>query len=823
MTRASTLRQLTLGLCFGVVASGCSGGGSGGSGATGGSSATGGSTGGASATGGSKGTATGGVTASGGAIGSGGVDSTGGVTGSGGVIGSGGGGVTPPGTGGLGATGGSPGSGGSGGSPAQADRVRTIIPFDAGWLFHYGDATGASATTFADSGWRTVNVPHDWSIEGPNPPANPFAQTAATTGRGAYVPSGIAWYRKHFTLPQALSGQRVAIELDGVMANSDVYINGVHLGHHPYGYVSFRYDMTADVQFGSADNVVAVKTDTTTQPAERFFAGAGIYRHVRLLATDAVHVAQYGTFVTTPAPTAASATVHVQTTVQNDGSASQSVTVQGIVSDPSGAALAPVTTAAQAVAAGASVSFTFDVPVQSPKLWDLTTPNMYQLVTHVQVGGVTVDDDVTPFGIRSLTFATGMQLNGKAIKFQGVANHQDFHGLGMAAPQRAMQRRLAQLKALGVNAIRTAHDPPSPDFLDLTDRMGFLVLDEFADVWTAHKYTDVGDYAAYFNQAASTPTGMPPVPTVTGVSNASATWWQVDLTGWIMRDRNHPSVALYSLGNEIHDSISTRTPILTKMVAMSHALDPSRNDTQALLDPGTAGDVGGATNTLLDVWGDNYNVANCLTAMTSAPTKSGLLTEMGTETSTWATVKANAGLTGEFMWTGVDYLGEADGEWPTVGSGSGLMDELGNVRAIGYSWQTTWGVPKTTPPPTGTTASKLVVSADHTALVTDLNDIVFVKATVADASGAVVTSSSAPITFALTGPGTIVAVDSGSMTQATFRGNSRNAYQGVAFALVQATGAGAITVTASASGLTGGSASVQASSGTFVPCSGSCD
>jgi beta-galactosidase len=434
-----------------------------------------------------------------------------------------------------------------------------------------------------------------------------------------------------------------------------------------------------------------------------------------------------------------------------------------------------------------------------------------------------VDDDVTPFGIRSLTFATGMQLNGKAVKFQGVANHQDFHGLGMAAPQRAMQRRLAQLKALGVNAIRTAHDPPSPEFLDLTDRMGFLVLDEFVDVWTAHKYTDVGDYAAYFNKTATAPTGMPPLPNVTGVSNTGATWWQVDLTGWIMRDRNHPSVALYSLGNEIHDSLATRTPILTKMVAMSHALDPSRGDTQALLDPGTAGDVGGATNTLLDVWGDNYNVANCLTAMTSAPTKSGLLTEMGTETSTWATVKANAGLTGEFMWTGVDYLGEADGEWPTVGSGSGIMDELGTVRSIGYSWQTTWGAPKTSAPATGTTASTLVVSADHTALLTDLNDIVFVKAVVADSSGAVVTSSSAPITFALTGPGTIVAVDSGSMTQETFRGTVRNAYQGVAFALVQATGAGAINVTASASGLTGGSASIQASSGVFVPCSGSCD
>lgn len=353
--------------------------------------------------------------------------------------------------------------------------------------------------------------------------------------------------------------------------------------------------------------------------------------------------------------------------------------------------------------------------------------------------------------------------------------------------------------------------------------MGFLVLDEFADVWTAHKYTDVGDYAAYFNQTASTPTGLPTVPTVPGVTNAGATWWQVDLTGFLMRDRNHPSVALYSLGNEIHDSINTRTPILTKMVAMSHAIDPTRSDTQALLDPGTAGDVGGATNTLLDVWGDNYNVANCLTAMANAPTKSGLLTEMGTETSTWATVTANAGLTGEFIWTGVDYLGEADGEWPTVGSGAGIMDELGGVKSIGYSWQTVWGAPKTTPPATGTAAAKLVVTADHATVLTDLNDIAFVKATVSDSSGKLVTGSAAPITFAITGPGVIVAVDSASMTQATFRGNVRNAYQGIAYALVQATGSGTITVSASATGLTGGSASLQGSAGTFVPCSGTCD
>ena len=805
-------------LCLFASLYGCSGGGANGGG-TGGSVGGGGTGGATGATGGTIG-ATGGTVGTGGATGmtggtSGAAGAGGTTAGTGGGAGGKGGGTAGAG----GATGGTPGSTGGTGGATVSGRLRAIVPFDAGWLFFQGNATGADQSGFADSSWRTVNVPHDWAIEGP------FSQTAATSGRGGYVPSGIGWYRKHFTLPQNLSGRRVFVELDGVMGNSDVYVNGTHYGHHPYGWVSFRYDITASVTFGTSDNVISVKTDTTTQPAERYYAGAGIYRHVRIVAADPVHVDQWATFVTTPTPTTAAATVHVTTTVVNSGTSSQSVTVQGIVSDPSGAALAPVATAAQTIAAGAAAGFTFDVPVANPKLWNLATPNMYQLLTNVQVGGATVDDDVTAFGIRSLTFdgTTGMSLNGKSVKFQGVANHQDFHGLGLAAPQRAVQRRLAQLKLLGVNAVRTAHNPPSPDFLDLCDRMGILVLDEFTDVWTAHKYTDTGDYAAYFNQTASSPTGMPAVPSVA----TGAKWWQVDFTGWMMRDRNHPSVALYSLGNEIHDSHATRLPIVNQMLTLSHTIDPSRKDTQALLDPATAGDIDITTtpptiNYPVDVWGNNYDTTSAVDATKASPPLASLLTEIGTQTSTWTTVKNTAALTGEFMWTGVDYLGEADGDWPTFGATAGIMDEMGGVKTIGYSWQTTWGARKTTAPPTGTGATKVVVTADHATLLTDLNDVSFFQAAIANASGATV-SSTTPVTFALTGPGTIIAVDSASMTQETFRGNVRNAYQGLAFAIVQATGAGTITVTASASGLTSGSATVQATVGTFVPCSGTCD
>jgi beta-galactosidase len=760
---------------------------------------------------------TGGTTTSGGATGGGATG--GGVTGggnAGGASAGGGGANAGGGSGNPGAGGGSAGTGGAG--TPEANRVRVVIPFDSGWRFNKGDATGADQATFADTGWRALDVPHDWSIEGP------FDQNATTTGRGGYLPAGIGWYRKHFTLPQELSGKQVFIEFDGVMANSDVYINGVHLGTRPYGYVGFRYDMGASVKFGTADNVISVKCDNSVQPASRYYAGAGIYRHVRLIATDPVHVDQWATFVTTPTIAANSATVHVTTVVVNQGAAAASVTVQGIVSDPSGTALAPVASTAQSVAPGKSgTSFSFDIPVANPKLWDTASPNMYSLRTIVQVAGATVDDDVTPFGIRSLVFdaATGMSLNGKSLKLKGVAIHQEVSGLGVAVPLRAWQRRFAEFKALGVNAIRTSHNPFGPEVLDLADHMGILMMDEFFDVWAGHKYTDVGDYAAYFAKAAPAITGSPAVPAA--IAGAGATWWQTDITGIVMHDRNHPSVLMYSTGNEIRDSLASRIPILTKMVALCHQLDPSRSVTQALFDPDTAGDTTGATRTILDVWGNNYNINSCLTAMAGNPPRAGVLTEMGHETSAWGTITKTPSLAGEFIWAGADYLGEAPLLWPAVTVPNGLIDRVGSVSADGYAWQKVWGAPVTSPPATGTTPAKVALTPDHTALLEDPNDVSYVKATIADAAGNVVTSSTASVTFAISGPGAIVAVDSGSPTQESFRGNVRKAYNGICYAIVRATGAGAITVTATTTGLTDGTAAIQAAAGTFAPCSGTCD
>jgi beta-galactosidase len=693
-------------------------------------------------------------------------------------------------------------------SAQPATAIRTIMPFDTGWLFYLGDATGADKTAFADATWRPLSVPHDWSIEGT------FSASEKTTGYGAWAPSGIGWYRKHFTLPSSMQGRRIFIEFDGVMANSTVYINGTSLGNRPYGYVSFRYEITAQANFGATDNVISVKIDDSLQPCARYYTGAGINRHVRIIAVSPVHIDKWATYVTTPAVTTASATVHVQTTVVNQGASAQSVTVQATVIDPSGVKLAPVTSAAQSVAAAGSADFAMDVTVASPKLWDIASPNMYQVQTTVQSGATGLDDDVTPFGIRTIKFDPdlGFSLNGKIVKMKGACLHHDMSALGAAVPQRAIQRRLAVLKTLGVNAIRTAHNPEDPEMLDVCDRMGFLVLDEFFDVWTGHKYSQVGDYATYFNQTD-------PV--------TKNKWYQTDVNDIVKRHRNHPSVVFYSIGNEIRDGLSTRVPLTTDMVGICHKLDPARPVTQALFRPSDAGDYGtGGTLNILDVFGVNYRTNELLEAIKLTPHHSGVATEMGANGTDWASFfMANPDVAGEFIWTGASYLGEVTGSFPTIGGNGGFIDRVGTINSDGYTYAGLWNTTTPAKPKTSTgAAAKVVLSVDHSTITTDLNDVAYVKATVADASGVQVAGASNAVTFTVTGSaGKIIGVDSGISTWESFRGSSRNAYQGVCFAIVQMTGPGSITVTAASSGLTGSSVSVTGVSGTFVPCSGNCD
>lgn len=676
--------------------------------------------------------------------------------------------------------------------------VRSIMPVDREWLFHKGDASGADKPDFADASWTSLDVPHDWSIEGP------FDENAPTTGYGGYLPAGIGWYRKHFTLPADLSGRRIFMEFDGVMANSTVYVNGTAMGTRPFGYISFGYEITDEVTFGAAENVVAVKVDNSVQPASRWYTGAGIYGHVRLVATNPVHFEKWSTFVTTPSVTPAEATVRVQTTAVNQGSEAHNVSVRATIIDPGGTELAPVTSEARNISAGGSADFEIDIPVAAPELWSTESPDMYRLVATITEGSTVLDDELTPFGIRTIEFdpQNGFLLNGESVKHKGVCLHNDLSGLGAAMHLRAMQRRLAILKTLGVNAIRTAHNPVVPQVLDLCDRMGLLVMDELFDVWKSHKYNMPGDYATYFDK-----------------------WHAIDAADVVKRDRNHPSVVFYSIGNEIRDGLSTRTPIATELVDICHTNDPTRPVTQALFRPSQSGDYPGAMVNILDVFGVNYRTTELLEAINGSDI-TGVMTEIGPKPSEWSGfVMAHANVIGKYVWSGADYLGESNEGWPRVNAPCGLIDRVGTIKDVGYQYQAIWSTGSTARPATSNgTPVKVLLSVDHPTITTDLDDVAYVKASIVDASDVTVGGADNTITFTVSGSsGKIIAVDSGTNNGESFRGNSRNAYRGVCFAIVRMIEPGSITITASADGLDGSSVTVTGVSGPFIPCSGDCD
>ncbi len=757
--------------------------------------------------------------------------------------------------------------------------VRTTMSFDPGWQFLKDDAKGAEAPDFDDSSWRALSVPHDWSIEGPFDESNP------TGGQGGFLPAGVGWYRKHFTLPEEDAQKKVFVDFDGVMANSDVWINGFHLGKRPYGYVSFRYELTGHLTFGdNAPNVLAVRADDSEQPASRWYSGAGIYRHVRLVVTDPVHLDHWGTFVTTPSVSADNATVHVQSTVVNQSDAEQQVTVQLTLLDPTGQTVQTVQ-ANQSVAAGQSVDFQQDIPVTTPQLWDLDHPALYRVVSQVQEGTTTVDDEMTPFGIREFHFDadTGFWLNGKNFKIKGVCLHNDVGALGSAVPLRAWEKRLSALKDLGVNAIRTSHNPPSPEFLDVCDRLGLLVMDEMFDCWTVAK--NPYDYHLYFKD-----------------------WSITDLTDSVRRDRNHPSIILYSAGNEIHDTPNAELAkgILKGLVDAFHQNDPTRPVTQALFRPNSSHDYDDGLADMLDVVGQNYREKELVAAHEEKSDRKIIGTENGHDRAYWVIMRDNPAYAGQFLWTGVDYLGEAKA-WPRVASKDGLLDRTDWPRPLAYQRQSWWDSkpmvyiarnegdedtdnqagepqkfprrtsdwsPKDTsshtekvevysncddvelflndqslgskPKPdddsprfwdvdfqpgtlkasgrnggqevatqtlqTAGQATKILLTTDEDNLSPDWDDVAYVRATVVDDNNVPVPSAADSITFSVSGPGAVAAVDSGDVnSHEPFQASDRHAYDGTCIAIIRATAAtGQIEVKATADGLKDGSVTINA-------------
>jgi beta-galactosidase len=543
-----------------------------------------------------------------------------------------------------------------------ASQSRTITPLDTAWRFQQADAKQAAAPSFDDSSWTPVQLPHDWSIAGPVDPNAPAGQG------GGFFPTGIAWYRRTIAINKPEQHRRTWIAFDGVMANSDVFCNGTLLGHRPYGYISFHYDLTSCLHPGA--NTLAVRTDTSQQPASRWYAGSGINRHVRLISTSDVHIAPWGTFVTTPQVSADSATVHVRATVANDSDAATTVSLNVQVLRPGKqSSTASAKSPQQSIPPHSSADLDAELTLDHPDRWDMNHPAMHTVHASVLVGSKRITDEETvPFGIREFHFDPnqGFFLNGVHHKLYGAAMHTDAGAFGTAVPLAAWARRLTALRALGVNAIRTSHNPPAPEFLDLCDRMGFLVMDEMFDAWTVAK--NPYDYHLYFKE-----------------------WSLRDTADTVQRDRNHPSIILYSAGNEIHDTPKPdiAIPILKSLVDTFHKNDSTRPVTQALFRPNVSHDYDNGLADLLDVIGQNYREQEILAAHAQKPTRAIVGTENTHVREQWVAMRDHPEYSGQFLWTGVDYLGEA-GHWPSIGSGSGLILTTALPRARAFERQSWW-------------------------------------------------------------------------------------------------------------------------------------
>ena len=760
---------------------------------------------------------------------------------------------------------------------------RRQIEFDSDWRFTLGDPTGAEKPSFDHVTWRKLDVPHDWSIEGP------FDQKNPTGAAGGFLPAGVGWYRKHFTLSESAARRRVFVDFDGVMANSDVWINGVHLGRRPFGYVSFRYELTGHLNFGQKPNVLAVRVDNSGQPASRWYAGAGIYRHVRLTITDPLHIDHWGTFVTTPEVSAGKATISVESTVVNQSGKTREARLQITLLGPDGRRLESVTTNPLNVAANSSMVFTHNLVLRNPQRWDLDHPNIYQVAVKVIAAGTVVDEDRVPFGIREFRFdaATGFWLNWRNFKIKGVCLHHDGGAFGAAVPSRVWERRLEILKSLGVNAIRTAHNPPAPEFLDLCDRMGFLVMDEMFDSWTVAKTPH--DYHRYFDE-----------------------WSKIDTRDIVRRDRNHPSIVVYSAGNEIRDTpkVELAKTILKGLVDVFHENDPTRPVSQGLFRPNVSRDYDNGLADLLDVVGQNYRENEILAAHRQKPTRKILGTENTHDRNAWLALRDNAPYAGQFLWSGIDYLGEARA-WPAIGFPFGLLDRTGTPRPRAFERQSWWsdelmvhvtrrvaprplaptdpgyepdarriqvlfsdwtpqkldphdetvevysngdevelflngkslGV-KSLPPDasprtwtvrfasgtllavaknrgrvvakdelkTAGAPARIVLSADRTRVAPVWDDVVQITAKVVDENGVLVPTANNLVSFAVTGPGFVAAVDNGdNSSHEQFHASQRSAYQGRSFAMIKATTSrGRITITASSPSLASSSITITA-------------
>ena len=590
-------------------------------------------------------------------------------------------------------------------------KVRQTELFTKNWQFFLGDIPNGQSQDLNDSEWRTLNLPYDWSIEGEFSKDNP-----ATIGGGA-LPGGIGWYRKTFTIPESDKDRLIFIDFDGVYRDSEVWINDHYLGKRPYGYSSFRYELTPFLKYGDERNVLAVKVDNSQQPNSRWYSGSGIYRNVWLVTTHKIYVDHWGTFITTPEVTEQSATVNIKIKIRNSERQDQQVTIKTVVVDKNGNNITDVSSE-HSILQNEKFETHQNLIISEPILWSIENPNLYKAITIVEHNGKVCDAYETTFGIRSFYFDVdkGFFLNGEPVKIKGVCNHHDLGCLGAAVNTRAIQRQLDILKEMGVNGIRTSHNPPAPELLDLCDEMGFIVMDEAFDMWKKGKTKY--DYSLDWDD-----------------------WHKKDLEDMVLRDRNHPCIFVWSIGNEVVEQWdkedSSGTVIAKELVSIVKNLDTTRPITANCNDQDTLNPV--IRSGALDLIGYSYAHNNYHLFPEVYPGKKFIASETtsalatrghydmpsdtirrwpprwdlplldgnldntcssydncsapwgSTHEETWKIIKKHDFLSGMYIWTGFDYLGEPTPyPWPSRSSYFGIVDLAGFPKDAYYMYQSEW-------------------------------------------------------------------------------------------------------------------------------------
>lgn len=603
-------------------------------------------------------------------------------------------------------------------NPSVVPATRTI-PFDDAWLFSKDIAGNAELVNYDDSKWRKVDLPHDWSIEDlpnqiPDTISGPFSRASVGKAATGFTIGGTGWYRKKFVTGKDQQHKLTTIHFDGVYMNSDVWLNGHHLGNHPYGYTAFNYDLTPYLNPAGQQNVLAVSVRNEGKNS-RWYSGSGIYRNVWLTVTDKVHIDHWGVYITTPEVSTNSAAVKIKTTINNEQAVSSNVSLLTTIMSPAGKTVSQSQRDLQLGADASSIDFQ-SITVSNPLLWSVETPTLYKAITEIKSGNKVIDRVETSFGIRSLQFdgQKGFLLNGNVVKLKGGCIHHDNGALGAVAIQRAEERKIELLKNAGYNAVRLSHNPASQALLDACDRLGMLVVTDAFDMWEGEKLGIQQGYHLYFKD-----------------------WWQRDIQSMMLRDRNHPSIIMWGIGNEIWEAADTSGYRIAKQLADEvRRLDPTRAVTEAILllpeqikhtwqeyQPHLSN---------LDVDGYNYFVNGKIdpnqrdsatnhryeSEHAKNPKKLFMATEYfpAAAFENWEVTEKYPYVIGGFSWTAMDYIGEAaiggpalvnksvkppkgllslmyffkPESWPVFNANCGDLDLIGNRKAASYYQNVVW-------------------------------------------------------------------------------------------------------------------------------------